>query len=517
MRKIRNLPKSSDRAIWLSVAAAPAAAWLSMLPFIRNMALRLLLLIPISLLLLRIFLVWQKRKEILFAREQYKWLLDHLLSRLSSGSSLENALTTAPDSLASLIGSQTLLARELKQIRSRIAAGHRLNDILRQLSSILPCPEARIFFPSLAILRDSGGQITLFIRQQQRQLIDSLNTAKDVESENAQRRTEAAVLCLMPFVLSLLLSNTAVIRASSSLALTQVACLTAYILSMAALYLALTGLAPADSIKPYNRAYPAWRKFDPVSGKIGLILKRAYRYMPAHIRGRIFHQLQVEVVHEQKVDTDVLHLYFCQKARLLLFSCLPAIILALALPARPLWLLLPLITVLLQDYQYLARIREQTNFYRLEIPWLLNMINSLLQAGLSLHKSLHISTQVLSDLQGQSHIHFSTITSDIRQIQQRLSMAWPGSKILSSLADESPAPEAQAAFLLMSRFEQSGGTEILQMLQLQCSACWVEQRSALRRKMEQGSLKLLIPMTLDLLAVLLVAMLPAVLSLRVIL
>ena len=52
------------------------------------------------------------------------------------------------------------------------------------------------------------------------------------------------------------------------------------------------------------------------------------------------------------------------------------------------------------------------------------------------------------------------------------------------------------------------------MLTLQSAACWSLHRNAARKQLEQQSLKLLLPMTLDLVAVLLTALLPAVFSLQ---
>jgi len=92
----------------------------------------------------------------------------------------------------------------------------------------------------------------------------------------------------------------------------------------------------------------------------------------------------------------------------------------------------------------------------------------------------------------------------------------PANQIIEQLAATCPLPEAQAALLLMLRYDRSGGFETLQLLSMQSSACWSLYRSTMRKQMEQQSLRLLLPMTLDLLAVLLTALLPAVLSLNTI-
>jgi hypothetical protein len=76
-------------------------------------------------------------------------------------------------------------------------------------------------------------------------------------------------------------------------------------------------------------------------------------------------------------------------------------------------------------------------------------------------------------------------------------------------------PEAQAALLLIARYGRLGSSEILNLLSLQSSACWNLCRNAARKKQEREALGLLLPMTLDFICVLLVAMTPAIISLGI--
>jgi Flp pilus assembly protein TadB len=60
-----------------------------------------------SLLLTRSLRRWFKNRHLLHCREQYRGLLEHLLSRLSAGWTLERAFMDAPISLSRQVGEKT--------------------------------------------------------------------------------------------------------------------------------------------------------------------------------------------------------------------------------------------------------------------------------------------------------------------------------------------------------------------------------------------------------------------------
>ena len=76
-------------------------------------------------------------------------------------------------------------------------------------------------------------------------------------------------------------------------------------------------------------------------------------------------------------------------------------------------------------------------------------------------------------------------------------------------------PAAQSALLLVARYDRLGTAEVLNLLQLQASSCWNLCRNAARKKQEREALGLLLPMTLDFVSVLMVAMTPAIISLGI--
>ena len=129
--------------------------------------------------------------------------------------------------------------------------------------------------------------------------------------------------------------------------------------------------------------------------------------------------------------------------------------------------------------------------------------------------------QVSADLPGSSRLTIEEERIPNKHVARRpdndrrsMQTGRPADQAVEWLAASCPIPEAQAAMLLMQRYDRYGGSETLQMLSMQAAACWSLYRNTIRKQMEHQSLRLLLPMMLDLLAVILTALLPAVLSLR---
>ena len=104
---------------------------------------------------------------------------------------------------------------------------------------------------------------------------------------------------------------------------------------------------------------------------------------------------------------------------------------------------------------------------------------------------------------------------EISEIRAGVRAGQPAANGFDRLAARMAIPEVQAALSLIAQFERAGGRELISLLRMQVPTCWSLYRNAMRKRMEDNAVRLLIPMTLDLLAVLAVTGLPALLSLRI--
>lgn len=141
-----------------------------------------------------------------------------------------------------------------------------------------------------------------------------------------------------------------------------------------------------------------------------------------------------------------------------------------------------------------------------EIPLFLSMLVTLLNSGVLLPKAIDICSKAFTE---KTHLG-----NEIRIMKAQMLSGLSAGRTLESFSERTPLPEAQAALLLAARYEITGGSEILQLLSLQSSACWSLCRNASRKRREREALGMVFPMMLDLVSVLLVAITPALLSLK---
>ena len=521
------------------------AAWLSSAPFIESIPIRLILALPTLMLLLSAVNRWRRGRRMLTAREHFKWFLELLLTRISSGATLERAISDTLPGLSQLLGKSADLLSSLTQLDQQLSAGQPLENLLSQLSRNLYCTEARTFFQILPELRRTGGKVDQYIRQHLQMVSEQLALQQDLNAETTQRQTEAMILTLMPFALAALLQQSYDQPALEAMASPAgvAGMMTAYCLALlaAALTLSALGLNPAlpsRGISMPGPGAPAGKSMaNPVCALYHRMLHHVYRdLLPESYGTRLLKILFGQNIRESAtVDSlGCMAGFFNQKFAYLLVGLLPGLIFAYALPGG--WIalfILPFFISAMHDQKIFAVQRQQTTEYRLIYPVFLNLCAALLQSGLTLHKTLQICLALPllpsreASVSFRSHFRFpcrmhaktkkagqqpGSLPEDLIMTRRLMQTGLPADQVVEFLSTVCPIPEAQAALLLMQRYSRSGGIETLQMLSMQASACWALYRNTIRKQMEQQSLRLLIPMMLDLIAVVLISLLPAVLS-----
>ena len=75
-------------------------------------------------------------------------------------------------------------------------------------------------------------------------------------------------------------------------------------------------------------------------------------------------------------------------------------------------------------------------------------------------------------------------------------------------------PEIACALQFAAQYDKTGSVENLNLLKLQCSACWTQSKITARKQLEESSVKLLIPMILQLVCVLMITITPSLISIQ---
>lgn len=512
----------SDRVFtWLAGGPACAlAAWLASGLYCEVWLLRLFLVLvvtPPALIGLQKHLSGRLLHR---SREQFQWFLELLLTELSTGASFEHAYRQAVDGLRHLLHDRSSFLKTLLVLDQHIKARRPTAVLCRSMASRMPCPEAQLFFRLLPDLQATGCPISPFVRQELRHMAEQKNLRDHLTAETTQRRTEAVLLIMMPFLVTSLLQGSwdmGQVAGSAWFAGRLMACCLAFSSALMTLFF-LADPTPAVHRNSRSSAPGSLSRLDRL---IAGHLIRLYRdRLPTAHGSRVLrilldqdNRLQLPV----PAASDSTSGYFALKGRLMAAALLPALLAAFTQGFIWPWLLvLPLLIGFLQDRMLLQDRSKQEEGYRREFPLVLNLWSALLQTGLSLDRTLSIACQAFNSQTGQPLALFPALEDHLRGIQSRLQAGQPASAALNRLIQLCPVPEIQTALLLLIRYEQLGGTEALQMVDLQALSLWSLHRAATRKHLEQHSLKLLLPMMISLAAVLLSALLPAWASLQTI-
>ena len=142
-----------------------------------------------------------------------------------------------------------------------------------------------------------------------------------------------------------------------------------------------------------------------------------------------------------------------------------------------------------------------------DIPLFLCLISTLLEAGMLLPRAIETCSEAFPNNK--------SLSNEIKNLRAMILSGISAPEAVEKLSLRIKVPEAQSALLLISRYGRLGTSEVLNLLSLQASACWNLTRNAARKKQERESLGMILPMTLDFICVLLVAMTPAIISLSI--
>jgi Flp pilus assembly protein TadB len=493
------------------------ASWLGTLPFISGIWWQLAAALPGGFFLGRALNKWLAKRRNQFVLEQFKRFLEYLLSKMMAGSTLEKAFIDSASDLEPLLGKKSVLLAELRQLERQLAACQPLDRLLVKLALNIHCQEVTGFLRILPRLRQAGGHVGQFVRQHLLMLAEKISLLGEISAETTQRRTEAILLSLMPFLMTgFLLKSTTYYSYSfaENNTISVVGLALAYAMAMAAAIMTLMSLSRDQSVPGNLRlAHSArYSKFLRIPGRIMIMLYR--RCLPELYGMRLLQLLgdQAEACGQSRDDGQAD--FFARKMLFFICGIMLGACLTLAWPGHlSVPLLLPFLLAALQDQQVFSSAKRQQMLFRLEYPMFLNLVSSLLQAGLSLHAAMTISldswVQVIT---GKGQLKYSNVHMELREMARQMQLGIPVDRILEKIAPGCPVPEIQAAFMLMIRYDRMGGQEILNLLQIQSANSWSLYRQTVRKQIELQSVALLVPMVLDLVAVILSAALPALLS-----
>ena len=429
-------------------------------------------------------------------RAQNKVLMQSLCTSVSDGYSIERAFLCARVDIEKAFGKRAAFAHALKDVEHRLQAHEPLDSCMTHFCHKLDYYETLPILHALSLQKTVGNQIISILRSSCQMLSELHAVASEVEANNSGKNTEAFMLCMMPFGITYLLSMTSgdYMNQAQNSGLGKLLMVVAFSIAVfSCTYLfSLIGEKPAKNKFNYmseSEIMPEkWKK---KIHKIGLSLPSIYTT-------RV-----LEWCNEISFSTMDAFDNFIFKVITRMLICTPLFLFIFML------LHLPLILVLFMDLLVLVllHVDQQSimNKRRLilmeDLPLFISMLSTLLESGILLPKALTTCGYAFSEQ--------SCLSLELKHMLSKIEGGVSAADALETFSHRISIPEAQSALLLAARYERSGGNEVLGLLRLQASSCWALCRNASRKKREREAFNMILPMMLDFVSVLIVAITPA--------
>ncbi|NLV99524.1 MAG: type II secretion system F family protein [Clostridiaceae bacterium] len=441
-------------------------------------------------------------------KKHYLHFLSYLSGRLSMGVSLERALYESVEALAKELGQHQLLIRALKSLRSNLDAQMALDDVLQMFAEKMSLPVCTEDMRLLSLMARAGGKVEDFIKQRQRSLATQMSIQADVATEYKGKSTESALMSAMPFFMAFSFMRKNVQETSSVTPVQWRGLL--FVTAVFVIFLVMQIVSwrePAAArekkikkVRSKKKKRSKGKELKP--GRWTRTLKHLYLdLLPGNIGLRLSEAMATVSADGEASWTR----HFNEKKSSLAWGAvlfLSSRLLAVGTVSMS--IILIIVPWILHDITLIAKARDMRADYRYKAPTTISSLEILLSSQLTLERSL----QILGQSSALSEPDEQPLQRDIRQAVQLLDKGYSGFDAAHFLAERCPIPEIQSALLLMARYSQQGGTELLELLHLQTQQVWQLFRHAQRSMMEHRMMRLIIPMALDLFVIIATIALP---------
>ncbi|MHB1484639.1 MAG: hypothetical protein ACYCYI_08230 [Saccharofermentanales bacterium] len=488
------------------------------IPFIDLLPVRFIVVFIAAFLPYKIYNLHSKTRELQLSREQLKSLLEYLCTNVSSGKSIETVFSGARKNILAIYGKRAVFSVALKQFEDQMRSGIAFDDALLSMAKMLPCPEAQPLFQTIARTRSLGNRILNVLRQSLTMVSELLQVTKDISSDVSQKRLESAVMAAMPFVVlwSLELTTKSYLRPAFSNPAGRLLMLSAFLLSVASY--CLGSFIVSRSIYRKEKTNDPSQDFS-LSEFFSLFFIRFINSSVPRLKAIRMLRLLMPEDYTLSITRTLSYLYPLKenvfeehlfiKISIIIFILLLYLILNVFMHLSfMIYLFVAAILIFLHDVDINGRINRNKILMMQDFPTFIGLLSTLLNNGIVLSKAIIMSTDTLKD----SSVPFK---NEIKLLRGSINSGLPCHEALEAFAARCQIPEIACALIFAAQFERTGSTENLNLLKLQCSICWAQSKTAARKQLDESSVKLLIPMVLQLICVMIITITPSVISLQI--
>lgn len=487
------------------------------IPFIANPVFRVIAVFFLTFLPYAVLKTNEKTKEVQKTREQLKCLLEQLCIKVSTGKSLETAFLESRGELTAVYGIRSILCIALKSFEDQAASGAALDESMLNLVQRIPCPEAAPLFHAIAGTRLLGNRILQILRQSLLMVSDLLTITRDISSDVSQKRLESTIMSMMPVAViwSLHLSVPSYLDPAFSNSWGELLMLSAFILTVAGYCLGchIVSHSIYRKTKESRSSCPFsvssltvavfTRLIKPYPGRLAP-LKQVSRHLPEGYRLGLKRTLKFLYPYKD----DLLEEYLFIKIALFITCFIVYFIFSIfmSIPFL-LFLLSALLLLILHDVDTNRLILRNKMQMMQDFPTFIGLLSTLLGNGIVLSKALNLCVDTFRDSS-------AAFRNELNLLRGSMNAGTPCYEAVEILANRCQIPEIACALQFAAQYDKTGSVENLNLLKLQCSACWTQSKITARRQLEESSVKLLIPMVLQLICVMMITITPSIISIR---
>lgn len=503
-KKIHSFPVFLAKTIWVYPVFVAVVYFASGL-FIKSEFIRLILAIVLSIF------PWKEAMKKIYSnnyrhmRTQLLVLLQVLCTSVSSGYSIEKSLLLIRPVIEKTFGKRSMLLKPLINLENNLKLHVSLEDSLNTFAQQIGFPETVPVFHALAISGEIGNN-SLSILRSSCQMLSELNAVQgEIAASNAGKNAEAAILCAMPFGVTFALNYMS--REYLDMARNTK---TGSFLLAAAFGICTIACAMLLKFMSHEQGRKVYKS--ELAGSInqsGKLPATPLTALTKKIFPASFITARHELFNELSVNPEYTYEQYLKKQ---LITGIAAFVISTAilvtLDKNPLFsLVFTAAIIVLGGCEIRTDVERKREDLMSDIPLFLCLISTLLESGMQLPKAISICSKAFEENK--------SLSLEIKNLRAMILSGIPASDAVEKFSLRIQIPEAQAALLLIARYGRLGSAEVLNMLNLQSQACWNLCRNASRKRQEREALGLIIPMTLDFISVLMVAMTPAIISLGI--
>ncbi len=472
--------------------------------FIRSELIRLVLAIVLSIL------PWKEAMKKIYSnnyrhmRTQLLVLLQVLCTSVSSGYSIEKSLLLIRPVIEKTFGKRSMLLKPLINLENNLKLHVSLEDSLSIFAEQIDFPETVPVFHALAISGEIGNN-SLSILRSSCQMLSELNAVQgEIAASNAGKNAEAAILCAMPFGVTFALNYMS--REYLDMARNT---RTGSIFLAAAFGICTIACAMLLRFMSHEHGRKAYKSELASAVNSGNRTRSPLTSLAKKILPASFITSRHELFNELSVNPDHTYEQYLKKQLLTgAVSMLLSSAILISLDKSPLYSVFFTVAILvLGGCEVRTDVERKREELMSDIPLFLCLISTLLESGMQLPKAISVCSKAFGENK--------SLSLEIKNLRAMILSGIPASDAVEKFSLRIQIPEAQAALLLVARYGRLGTSEVLNMLNLQAQSCWNLCRNASRKRQEREALGMIIPMTLDFISVLMVAMTPAIISIGI--